>query len=868
MKSKNPVNTILLAISFIIFGSLGIIFITQMELLPGYNWDDMQNVYPTELNLQLTGDLNGDGVPDLISNAYPRDIGTEDLDRITHPITQYGGIFAIDSLTGIPIWIKEYTTPVRELMLIGDINGDGYDDFLANMMKINETWEKRLDGDEWRYYPQIIHNQFTNRIISGWDLTEGGGNPLSDNITPNLVSDAIKISDLGDNVEDLILLEGKYFPLPDDNYRMNISLYYINGTRTKTINLDITLNPDIRDFDNLALRKFDYGGETHALLVGSNSLILFNTSKDNLLDPIFNKTGQNIHSFNIIEDITLDGIPEILTSTFEGNLSVINGYDGNLITHFMLPHTIINQVNIQPMGSEIDDGISLVLLNMEIYDDSQHFHSYVYSISMTEQNIIWEFHKNLGEDEDMPNCNVLNYDLTGDNIDEIVLSYRHQPFLSDEVKRIIIYDTITNTELTLVNSDYHIEEFKTIPDFDGDGKNDFAFEDGERIIAIASQNPIAIWLSPLFEIGIFLLVILVAILIIGIIILIKNGKKLKPNRERLQESKMAVVVNIVVIALMIISFTLFLMQLNIFNRTLIIGDPMTGITEVYLAVTIIWFGLLPLTAAIYNQFAPRFAYGFVALRSFFFKFSRSYKSAIFIEDLQGKKQLSTVIRLKRVILPMLLSISIGFYTYNSFSKILGYPQTFDTFGGQDFFQFMIGYNLLCLLPMLLTFIVFSFFISGNFLLDDAGVAYYLESKKHRRPGDIEPISIWAQSIIKGIAGFSAIVTFIAFFQTVDFSGFFTETGDNAIFMFIFGIFLVTVMFYGTPFLTSFAYILLSIEVMDYSYDSNSERLYKIMKKNGYDTTPRKLSNLFPSGFEELRRVPESTKKEKETNFEN
>jgi len=92
--------------------------------------------------------------------------------------------------------------------------------------------------------------------------------------------------------------------------------------------------------------------------------------------------------------------------------------------------------------------------------------------------------------------------------------------------------------------------------------------------------------------------------------------------------------------------------------------------------------------------------------------------------------------------------------------------------------------------------------------------------------------------------------------------FFTETGGNAIFMFIFGIFLVTVMFYGTPFLTAFSYILFSIEVMDYSYDYNSEKLYKIMRKKGYDTTPRKLTNLFPSGFEELKRILESKKKRK------
>ena len=154
--------------------------------------------------------------------------------------------------------------------------------------------------------------------------------------------------------------------------------------------------------------------------------------------------------------------------------------------------------------------------------------------------------------------------------------------------------------------------------------------------------------------------------------------------------------------------------------------------------------------------------------------------------------------------------------------------------------------------MLLTFIAFSFFISGNYMLDDAGIAYYLESKKHRRPGDVEPISIWSQSIIKGIAGFSAIVTFVSFFQTVDLSGLYTQTGDDPLISFFFGLFISIAMFYGTPFLTSFAYILFAIEVMDFSYENNTVKLYKIMKKHGYDTTPRSITNLFPSGYERLR----------------
>ena len=39
----HPVNYVLLAVSLIIFGSLGLIFITQMELQPGWLWEDVRD---------------------------------------------------------------------------------------------------------------------------------------------------------------------------------------------------------------------------------------------------------------------------------------------------------------------------------------------------------------------------------------------------------------------------------------------------------------------------------------------------------------------------------------------------------------------------------------------------------------------------------------------------------------------------------------------------------------------------------------------------------------------------------------------------------------------------------------------------------
>jgi len=148
--------------------------------------------------------------------------------------------------------------------------------------------------------------------------------------------------------------------------------------------------------------------------------------------------------------------------------------------------------------------------------------------------------------------------------------------------------------------------------------------------------------------------------------------------------------------------------------------------------------------------------------------------------------------------------------------------------------------------MIFTFTIFSFFISGNWLLDDAGVVYYIESKKYRKPGDIEPISIWSSSLIKGIAGISSILTFTSFFISVDLSGF--VKGDNIIIL-IFGAFMLITMFWGTPFLTTFCYMLFAISTMDFSLSENTQKLYDLLQRKGYDITPHKLTNLYPSGYQ-------------------
>ena len=66
-------------------------------------------------------------------------------------------------------------------------------------------------------------------------------------------------------------------------------------------------------------------------------------------------------------------------------------------------------------------------------------------------------------------------------------------------------------------------------------------------------------------------------------------------------------------------------------------------------------------------------------------------------------------------------------------------------------------------------------------------------------------------------------------------------------MMVFGVLIIVVFFGGIPFLTAFSYVLLAGEVMEMCVESNTQKLYETMEKNGYDITPRDITNIFPSG---------------------
>ncbi|MFX1280057.1 MAG: hypothetical protein ACFFA3_11610 [Promethearchaeota archaeon] len=848
---SRPLNLVLLAISFIVFGVLGIVFMTQMELQPGWAWEEIRDIYPLGMETFQTDDVNKNGRNDIITYSYIR--GTDEPER--YPDIQYGGVYCLEGATGKLIWEKEYNGPVKKVFPIMDVNNDGTIDYFVSKSSI----EPEMQETNGQYNPKTIPNMNTNHLLNGTDGKVLKGYEFD--FTNFYVHDLVVVDDIvGDDHEDLILLEAKEYEVYnswedrwDIQHEFNITSYFINGTKTNSIY--ITNRSIWSQSKTPSLELLNENNQPVVLFIDERSLILLNTSENNFLDPIYNLTlNEYIIEYEIIKDINSDSISEILFLYRNSTMILMDGFSGAILKQFNIDDLVsiysVHEVDIDEIQSN-EIGVIYFLLNirfMSAVDSPEEQFMRVYRITPIFEEVIWEKNKVGGNHED--GVFVLNEDLNGDSIDEIIYFKRFRPILGfNEVARFTIIDTVTGKEISVINTEFHPDSLITVIDFDGDGKKDYVISGDDRVVAISTRDPKGLWISPTFTLGLPLFILLAILLGTGIIIIIIWGRRLDYKRSSVKKHKLTVAVNILAIALITMTFLLFLILMNIFNNTLITGTNNTNIVIVFLLVIITWYGTLPLTAALYNRFAPQFAYVFIKLRDLFFKISRGYKNDILVLDMGEKKEMGLIIQLKRLILPLLLSISVGFYSYDALTEFLGYPTDFEVFGGTDFFNFMMGYMLCCVLPMILSFVLFSFFIAGNFLLDDAGIVYYREHKKYRQPADIEPVSIWAQSIVKGIAGLSAILTFGSFLSTVDFSGFF---GEGEPFMMVFGVLIIVVFFGGIPFLTAFSYILLAGEVMEMSVDNNIKKLYATMEKNGYNTTPRKVTNIYPSGSEPFK----------------
>ncbi|TXT60109.1 MAG: membrane protein of unknown function [Promethearchaeota archaeon] len=877
-------SMIFLAISLLIFGILGLVVVTQMELQPGSQFAEFQEKYPFELNAMEGPELSFNG----LSIGMDRVLCYTDLYEWLpfekeYPFPNLGMLMLFDSHNiEEPLIQRPYDGPIKGVYPISDVNGDGFTDYLVSKATVAPAWSFEgfsFDIDrgvvEARLSETIDEDAYENKLVSGLTLLDINGIDYCN----NTILDVAVLSNFTDSKGDLLFLEAESDPNDEYQKFLYITSYLLNGS--------LIINKSIGEYHGYDdsrrnpipnIEIYSYNDTNQLLFINRSHFILYNLNSPNLNETLYSRNISDYEgdanryiNYQVIEDLDSDGNKEILLAKYFGgcnsSISLINGSNGEQLYNFslfaLLPDTItsrINTIHITDIGDAYN-GRSYILFeyigNTGLFGDN--FYAYEFKFRYTAAYVIQKDRSQMVyvdyifQQDYIPEeakTVSINQDLNFDGINEILTMNMIPP--TSELSpmrtfRLNIKDIFFQKTFSTINMNDEVGEMIMIKDFNGDGLNDIIANGRTVFSVISSQEPVGMFLSPAFPygLGIPLFVLLVTIIIIGVLLLVYYGGKFRYSVEPIKENikntlkkkKLTIFTLIISIVTIALTFFLFMILLNVFNSTLIAGTWISEIIIYTLLIMIIWFGLLTLTAAIYNFFAPYFAYLFIRLRSVFFKLSKAYINKFYVIDMKQRKNLGTFSKLKRVMVPLLLSLAIGFYLYNYLAPILGYSTSFSTLTPNQFGEFIVGYMILCILPLILSFTVFAFFNAGNYLLDDAGIVYFREPKKYRKPADVEPVSIWAQSLVKGAAGISALITFVEFAITMDVQSAIQSAGQELFLIML----TILVLFWGLPFITGFAYILLAEELMDFSTEFNNKRLYKLMERGGIDATPRKIN---------------------------
>ena len=386
----HPVNYILLAASLIIFGSLGLVFITQMELQPGWLWEEVKEENSMEISAFEGDDLNieKDGIIDVI--AYS-DVVRQDDRKSDDPndVPNYGKIFALDGLTGVKIWEKDCENPVKRVFVVMDVNEDGYEDYFADIASVGPSWIENPSPYNDELQPEIIFDAFSNILIygnNGSDIPILTGDHRS--FTNFFIHDLAYLDGLNDNKPDLVFLECVNKSSENSEYKYNISSYFVNGTKFSSFYIDYA--SIWKESGVPALQLFRYDSQDHLLFLDRNKIMLLNTSALNFLDPIYNETlMENTIDYTITEDLNGDFISEIIVTTNEGNISIISGGDGNSIRMFNLPRELeYNNYRIETINSTSSDQEAFIIISGDYGEDNlRASQNLIYTITGTSETI-------------------------------------------------------------------------------------------------------------------------------------------------------------------------------------------------------------------------------------------------------------------------------------------------------------------------------------------------------------------------------------------------------------------------------------------------------------------------------------------------
>jgi hypothetical protein len=280
------------------------------------------------------------------------------------------------------------------------------------------------------------------------------------------------------------------------------------------------------------------------------------------------------------------------------------------------------------------------------------------------------------------------------------------------------------------------------------------------------------------------------------------------------------------------------------------------------------FGLLVLIPELYSSTAPFFAEKvFInAQRAVFSYFQKTQRKdyKVIVVNMDERRYVSMVTRISRLLLPLLISFTIGTAIYQGLGPNGALYELLEPFGIIDHaltnpdalgiitedmtdvrnLWVEIGsFARYCIVPMIITYIATTVIIPGAWLLDDAGVCFYQKALKFREVSDIDSVSKWILSVISGLFGFTAIVSFFSLFapmlsQIKSLTESLGILSDVNPFL---GVIILIVALIVFPIVSGILLMYGSMYMMEKNYVKNVRKIYQRMEKNGIDATPLEMS---------------------------
>jgi len=452
----------------------------------------------------------------------------------------------------------------------------------------------------------------------------------------------------------------------------------------------------------------------------------------------------------------------------------------------------------------------------------------------------------------------------------------------------VVYDGSTTSggteepeiiESQSLSTEYSSGECYLIPDIGGNGCPDLLAIKPDRLV-VTSFETIFFWQhTPLLTVLFFLCI---GGFVIGLEILVQwrralrkatkqglpekfedgtetpqldaQGKNVKVKRSPLSKALIGFIIAV-------ISCTAPLLIILRFQS---IGQPILSanvrLIHLLTVVMAIFYSMIPMVAVLYNVAAPRFATSiYIKAQAKFFSLQPGkHDYRVLVLDFGTRNKRSVASYLSRCLFPIALAMTLGI---NLYQQITGGSRITDFSGTTVMMDWIASFELYCTLPIILAFGLASFLVPSSWLLDDAGVVFFVENLEFREPGDISRISEWFLKYIKAIAGFTAIYAFIQLFINTDFIIHIGGEGASPLLDIIMTINVFAVLV-GLPFLGGFLYMLVAQITVENNLPALKQKLFQRMNAMEIDTTPRQLRNVLDPNDRSPRELEKVWKKTK------